>query len=84
MSIANAAFSRRALIASAVAAAAATAGVSGCSTASEGAGSSAGSNAGSRTLVVGMELAYPPFETRDDAGEPTGVSVTFMRDFAEE
>lgn len=84
MSIANAAFSRRALIASAVAAAAATAGVSGCSTVSEGAGSSAGSNAGSRTLVVGMELAYPPFETRDDAGEPTGVSVTFMRDFAEE
>jgi polar amino acid transport system substrate-binding protein len=29
----------------------------------------------SNTLVVGMELAYPPFETKDDAGNPTGVSV---------
>ncbi len=26
-------------------------------------------------LVVGMELAYPPFETKDSAGEPTGISV---------
>ncbi|MDD4614956.1 MAG: transporter substrate-binding domain-containing protein [Caldisericia bacterium] len=29
----------------------------------------------SNTLVVGMELAYPPFETKDDAGNPMGVSV---------
>ena len=26
-------------------------------------------------LVVGMELAYPPFETKDDDGNPSGISV---------
>ena len=26
-------------------------------------------------LVVGMELAYPPFETTDEKGEPMGISV---------
>jgi polar amino acid transport system substrate-binding protein len=26
-------------------------------------------------LVVGMELAYPPFETTDENGEPDGISV---------
>ncbi|MCK5848148.1 MAG: transporter substrate-binding domain-containing protein [Caldisericia bacterium] len=26
-------------------------------------------------LVVGMELAYPPFETKDEAGAPSGISV---------
>lgn len=31
------------------------------------------------TLKVGMELAYPPFETKDDAGNPTGVSVDFAK-----
>jgi len=31
-------------------------------------------------LVVAMELAYPPFETKDDAGEPIGVSVDFAKD----
>lgn len=35
------------------------------------------------TLTVGMELAYPPFETKDDDGNPTGVSVSFMQDFAD-
>ena len=34
-------------------------------------------------LVVAMELAYPPFETRDDAGEPSGVSVDLMKAFGE-
>ena len=34
-------------------------------------------------LIVAMELAYPPFETRDDAGEPTGVSVDLMKAFGE-
>jgi polar amino acid transport system substrate-binding protein len=33
-------------------------------------------------LTVGMELAYPPFETKDEAGEPSGVSVDFAKDFA--
>ena len=32
-------------------------------------------------LVVGMELAYPPFEGKDAAGNPAGVSVDFMKDF---
>ncbi len=27
------------------------------------------------TLVVGMELAYPPFETKDEQGKPSGISV---------
>lgn len=35
----------------------------------------------SKPLVVAMELAYPPFETRDDAGEPAGVSVDLIKAF---
>ena len=31
-------------------------------------------------LIVAMELAYPPFETKDDAGLATGVSVDFAKD----
>lgn len=34
-------------------------------------------------LVVAMELAYPPFEGKDDAGEPEGVSVDLMKAFGE-
>jgi polar amino acid transport system substrate-binding protein len=30
-------------------------------------------------LKVGMELAYPPFETKDDQGNPAGVSVEFAK-----
>ena len=30
-------------------------------------------------LIVGMELAYPPFETTDTRGNPTGVSVDLAR-----
>lgn len=37
---------------------------------------------GQTPLTVAMELAYPPFETKDDAGNPDGVSVTFAKDFA--
>ena len=29
----------------------------------------------SQTLVVGMELSYPPFEMTDENNEPTGISV---------
>jgi polar amino acid transport system substrate-binding protein len=32
-----------------------------------------------RKLIVGMELAYPPFEMRDERGEPAGVSVDLAR-----
>lgn len=35
------------------------------------------------TLKVGMELAYPPFETTDLEGNPTGVSVDIAKAFAE-
>lgn len=34
-------------------------------------------------LVVAIELAYPPFETKDEEGEPTGVSVDLIRAFGE-
>jgi len=37
----------------------------------------------SEKLVVGMELAYPPFETKDADGNPTGVSVDFALAFGE-
>lgn len=30
-----------------------------------------------KELVVGMDLSYPPFETIDESGNPTGVSVDF-------
>ncbi|WRS30623.1 transporter substrate-binding domain-containing protein [Actinomycetaceae bacterium MB13-C1-2] len=39
-------------------------------------------NEDGKPLVVAMELAYPPFETKDEAGNPEGVSVDFFRDFA--
>ena len=45
--------------------------------------STSASSSGTKTLVVAMELAYPPFETKTDAGDPDGVSVQFMKDFAE-
>lgn len=35
------------------------------------------------TLVVGMELAYPPFETKDEQGNPSGVSVDFAKALGE-
>lgn len=34
-------------------------------------------------ITVAMELAYPPFETKDDAGNPSGVSVDFAKAFGE-
>ena len=36
------------------------------------------------TLTAAMELAYPPFETKDDAGNPSGIAVDFMQDFADQ
>ncbi len=35
-------------------------------------------------LVVGMELAYPPFEMTDAANNPTGISVDFAKALGEE
>ena len=34
-------------------------------------------------LVVAMELAYPPFETKDNAGNPAGISVDFAKALGE-
>lgn len=34
-------------------------------------------------LVVGMELAYPPFEMTDELGTPAGVSVDLARELGE-
>lgn len=38
---------------------------------------------GPQTLVVGMELAYPPFEMTDEQGEPSGVSVDMAKALAD-
>ncbi|MEO6054998.1 MAG: transporter substrate-binding domain-containing protein [Chthoniobacterales bacterium] len=35
------------------------------------------------TLVVGMDLSYPPFETIDEQGNPTGVSVDLAKALGE-
>lgn len=35
-------------------------------------------------LRVGMDLQYPPFETFDDAGNPTGISVDVAQELADE
>lgn len=37
-----------------------------------------------KTLKVAMELAYPPFETKDSAGNPEGIAVDLIEDFAKE
>ena len=59
--------------------------LAGCSGSSGSAGSSGSSGATggtpAKTLNIGMELAYPPFETKDTGGNPTGVSVDFIKDF---
>ena len=36
-----------------------------------------------QTLTVAMELAYPPFEMRDEAGEAAGISADLMKAFGE-
>ena len=35
-----------------------------------------------KPLIVGMELAYPPFEMTDQAGKPSGVSVDIATELA--
>ncbi len=60
--------------------------LAGCSsggTATKDAPTTGAESGGGEPLVVAMELAYPPFETKDAAGEPEGVSPDFMRDFAD-
>ncbi len=38
----------------------------------------------SNRLVVGMELAYPPFEMTDQQGQPAGISVDLARDLGKQ
>ena len=75
---------RRMLLAAAAAMALMLAcGLAACSSGGSGAdGEGDGDGAASgKTLNVAMELAYPPFETKDDAGNPEGLAVDFIRDF---
>lgn len=64
----------------------ALAGCAGQSAGSTGTSASASSDGqqGEPKLTVAMELAYPPFETKDDAGNPAGIAVDFMEDFAQQ
>lgn len=62
----------------------ALAGCGGQQASSSGAGDAAGSAGDQPALTVAMELAYPPFETKDDAGDPAGLAVDFMHDFADQ
>lgn len=55
--------------------------LAGCSSGSGDSKSDAQSGKG-KPLVVAMELAYPPFETKDQAGNPEGIAPDFMRAFA--
>lgn len=60
--------------------------LAGCGTSNDsGAGDATATDAATgEELTVAMELAYPPFETKDDAGNPSGIAVDFMQDFADE
>lgn len=64
----------------------ALAGCAGQNAGSTNASASASSDGqqGEPKLTVAMELAYPPFETKDDAGNPAGIAVDFMDDFAKQ
>ena len=62
--------------------AAAAAIMTGCS-GKESSSEAGGDSQGQEVLTVAMELAYPPFETKDEQGNPSGVSVDFMKDFGE-
>lgn len=72
------------VVASAAAAMLLAAGLTGCSGGNAGNGDAAsGGESGGKTLTVAMELAYPPFETRDEAGDAYGISPAFMQKFAD-
>ncbi len=50
---------------------------------SSGAATETGSSESKKPLVVAMELAYPPFETRDEEGNPVGISIDIAKGFGE-
>ena len=53
------------------------------SSGTDSSGSASSGSAEKPELRVAMELAYPPFETKDDAGNPDGISVGFIQAFGE-
>ncbi len=59
------------------------AGLAGCSGGGSADDAASGGESGGKTLTVAMELAYPPFETRDEAGDAYGISPAFMQKFAD-
>lgn len=59
------------------------AGLAGCSGGGSADDAASGGESGGKTLTVAMELAYPPFETRDEAGDAYGISPAFMEKFAD-
>ena len=60
------------------------AGLAGCSGGGSADDAASGGESGGKTLTVAMELAYPPFETRDEAGDAYGISPAFMQKFSDE
>lgn len=60
------------------------AGLAGCSGGGSADDAASGGESGGKTLTVAMELAYPPFETRDEAGDAYGISSAFMQKFSDE
>mgnify|MGYP001331221458 CR=1 FL=1 len=60
-----------------------TSSAGGSSSAAGGSSSAVESSAAGKTLTVGMELAYPPFETKDAAGNPSGISVDLAKALGE-
>ena len=60
------------------------AGLAGCSGGGSADDAASGSESGGKTLTVAMELAYPPFEARDEAGDAYGISPAFMQKFSDE
>lgn len=69
--------------AAAIAAVLLAAGLAGCSGGGSADDAASGGESGGKTLTVAMELAYPPFETRDEAGDAYGISPAFMQEFAD-
>lgn len=52
-----------------------------CTMAACGGSTQNNANTNSEPLIVAMELTYPPFETKDENGDPAGLSVDFVKAF---
>lgn len=55
----------------------------GCSTRDDSINEHETSSDSTDELVIGMELAYPPFEMTDEKGNPTGISVDMANELGE-